>query len=138
MSFNNLTIVGNVGADAEVKFTKDGQAIVSFNVAVNKITGKGDNRKSVVTWFQVTVWGEYGEALADYLRKGTLVTVTGEVSASAWIDQTGQARAGLQIKAADHIALLSSGRKSEDAGNGASEPASAGGHGYTDPKDIPF
>ena len=83
MSFQQLIMTSNVGNDADIKFSEKSQAIVSFNVAVNKTTGKGGKRKRTTIWFGVTVWGEYGEALVKYITKGTLISVTGKVSDSA-------------------------------------------------------
>ena len=137
MSYQTITIVGNVGNDAEMKYDKSGQAIVSFTVAVNKTTGKGEQRKQSTTWFSVTVWGERGENLQPYIVKGGLVLITGEVSANAWVDsKTGQVRAGLQIKAANDIRLLGSNRKDEQSQSVSNEPI------YTDQdivgEEIPF
>ena len=55
MAFQNLTIVGNVGRNSEFKFTAQGIAVLKFSVAVNKTTGKGDDKRQTTTWFTMTV-----------------------------------------------------------------------------------
>ena len=68
-----ITIAGNVGKDAVVRRTGNGDAVAGFSVAVT-------DRKKDTTWFDVSVWGKRGETLAQYIRKGSKVTVIGELS----------------------------------------------------------
>lgn len=94
MGNQTLHISGNVGSDAELKYTKEGVAVASFNVAVSK------GRESKTTWFRVTVWKELAEVCAQYVRKGMGIACSGSVSASAWIDKQGNIpRASLELTA---------------------------------------
>jgi len=70
---NNWNFTGNLGRDAEQKFIPSGDSVVSFSVAVK--SGYGD--KATTTWAKCTMWGERGEAVAQYLTKGQLVGVSG-------------------------------------------------------------
>ena len=128
MTYSLTTIVGNVGNDAELRYLRDGVAVCNFSVAVSKVTGKGDTRKEATTWFKVTIWRERGKLAASMVKKGTRILVTGEVSASAFIDKkTNEARASLEITA-NEFRLLSSKAENEQH-----EPISD-----DDAADIPF
>lgn len=71
----NVTIAGRLGKDAEIRQT-NGNSVCSFSVAAD--VGFGDNKQS--HWFNCSMWGKRGEAIAPYLTKGTQVTVIGEFS----------------------------------------------------------
>src|SRR5579863_5884628 len=101
MSYQQLIVVGYIGADAEIRYLPDGTAVTNFSVAVNKHfrNAKGDKAQKT-TWFNVALWGERGETLVSYLKKGTMVLVTGEVSADTYADkQTGAPLASLKLTA---------------------------------------
>lgn len=96
---NQIIVVGNVG-NAEFSYTKTGKAVLKFSVAVNKHwKGADGERKEETTWFKVTVWEKYAEALSAIIRKGSLVMVQGEVSVSAYLDKAGEAKASLEVRA---------------------------------------
>ncbi len=100
MTYQMITIVGNVGRDAELRYLKDGTAVTDFSVAVSKYTGRGEDRKEKTTWFKVTIWRERAETAAQLIRKGTKILVTGEVDVDAYMDKTSnQPRASLTITA---------------------------------------
>ena len=128
MSYQNLTIVGNVGRDADLKYTPQGIAVLKFSVAVNKVTGKGEDKRQTTTWFNITLWRERAESLAPYVTSGMQVLVTGEVAVSPYTDKNGKPAASLELTA-NEVKLLSSKQESErhEADRSAEEPA-----------DIPF
>lgn len=70
-----LTAVGRVGKDAEVRTTASGQTVTSFSLAVN--TGWGE--RETTRWLDCSMWGNRGEKIADYIRKGMMLTVVGEM-----------------------------------------------------------
>ena len=72
----SLTITGGLGRDAELKTTQSGDEILSFSVGSTQ--GYGDKKST--NWFRCTVWGKRGRSIAQYLTKGTKVTVQGELS----------------------------------------------------------
>lgn len=80
MSLNKITLSGNLGADAELRYTKSGNPVVSFSLAVNERTPNGDG-----TWGEYTNWpdcvmfGKRAEALAPWLRKGTKISLIGHI-----------------------------------------------------------
>ena len=135
MTFQQVIIVGNVGKDAELRYTPQGVAVCDFSVAVNKVTGKGENRKEKTTWFKVTVWRERAETASQYIKKGMKIMVIGEVEARGYTDKNGQAVASLDLTANDFKFLDSrdsQGSYSGGAANGSMEYAAE------EPGDIPF
>lgn len=71
----SFTVTGALGRDAELKQTRDGQDILSFNVASTQ--GYGDEKRT--NWWRCTLWGKRGTKIAQYLLKGVKVTVQGEL-----------------------------------------------------------
>ncbi len=99
--YQQIIIVGNVGRDPELKYTQAGIPVADFSVAVNKRTGRGEERRDETTWFRVTCWRQLAELVNSYVKKGRQVMVIGEVKANAYTDNSGQARASLDITARD-------------------------------------
>ena len=80
MSVNVMVFAGNVGSDMEVRVTPKGKAIGTFNVAVN--SGWGDNKKT--SWVTCKMFNERADKLAPYVKKGMLLTVSGELAVDEW------------------------------------------------------
>ena len=80
MSVNVMTFAGNVGGDMETRVTQNGKTIGQFNVAVN--SGWGENKKTA--WVTCKMFNERADKLAQYIKKGMLVTVSGELSVDEW------------------------------------------------------
>lgn len=72
---NHITLVGRTGRAAQTRYTQAGQPDTSFPLAVD--SGFGDRRQTL--WFDCTLWGERGERIAQYIRKGARLTVMGEL-----------------------------------------------------------
>lgn len=96
----SVTIAGRVGRDAETRPTNSG-SVTSFTVAVDQRNG----RDKTTNWWRVSLWGQRGEKLAQYIRKGDNITVTGEFSLGEY-----EGKAQLNVNAND-VALQ--GGKSE-------------------------
>lgn len=76
---NNISIVGRIGKVSELRYTQGGKAVLNFSVATdNGKDGGGEKRKP--TWFEIALWEKQAENLAEYLQKGGLVGVTGNVA----------------------------------------------------------
>jgi single-strand DNA-binding protein len=97
MSYQSITIVGNVGREPELRYTPAGIAVTDFSVGVNKVTGKGDDRKESTTWFKCTAWRDQAETVARHVHKGQLILVVGEVSGQAWTNKEGNPQVTLII-----------------------------------------
>ncbi len=143
MSYSKTIIVGNLGADAEMRYTPSGAAVSNFRVAVNERWNDREGQpQEKTTWFRVALWGKQAEAINQYLVKGKEVLVEGSVEASAYTAQDGTAKAGLELRARD-VRLLG-GR--EGGGNGGTyepePPRRTSGVKVNlnddDPGDLPF
>jgi single-strand DNA-binding protein len=99
---NNITIVGNLTKDPELRFLNDGTAKAGFGIAVNrrwpnKQTGEWNEE---TTFFDVVCWREMAEQVADAISKGTRVIVTGRLEQRSWQDEaTGQTRTKMEVVA---------------------------------------
>ncbi|MDZ7824664.1 MAG: single-stranded DNA-binding protein [Ahrensia sp.] len=128
-----ITIAGNIGKDAEIRKTQNGDAVTSWSVAVED--RKGQEKQTI--WFDCSLWGNRGEALAQYLTKGSKVSVSGEFSA-----REHEGRTYLTVSV-DRVTLL--GSKLEDGRGdlgGYSTPSprreSPAARPGIDDDDIPF
>ncbi|MCS7038176.1 MAG: single-stranded DNA-binding protein [Anaerolineae bacterium] len=100
--YQRTEVIGHLGRDPEMRYTPNGQAVTTFSVATTRRwTGQDGQPQEKTTWFRVTAWGKLGELCNQYLSKGRLVLVEGEVDASAWMGQDGQPRATLELRARD-------------------------------------
>ena len=124
-----IVISGNIGKDAEVRSTTNGDKVTSWTVAVEDRTGK---EKGTI-WFDCTLWGKRGESLAPYLTKGGKVSVSGELSTREHNGKT-----YLTIRA-DQVTLLGSkqGNDTESHHGGRSGPP-AHRSDDVDDSEIPF
>ena len=98
MSFNKITMVGNVGRDPELQKIANGRTVCHFNVAVNEMNR---GQKQAPTWFRITVWGDRAIACARSLKKGSAVYVAGRLKPRQWEDKSGEKHVSLEVKASD-------------------------------------
>lgn len=101
---NILTFTGNIGNDAETRYTADGKAITSWSVALKSGFGKSEK----TNWVRCSMFGERGSKIATYLTKGTQVAVSGEVSLNEYTNKQGENKASLECNVSN-VTLL--GRK---------------------------
>lgn len=102
MSFNKITIVGNLGRDPELRYTPQGTAVCSFTMATNeKRKDKSGMPQDFTTWFRVTVWGKQAETVSKYLSKGRSVYVEGRLHIEEWQDRDGKQRYTLEVNSTD-------------------------------------
>jgi len=80
MSINTMTVTGNVGANAELRYTQQGTAIGDFNLPVKQ--GYGEHQKT--SWIKCILWGKVAEGYAPNIKKGDLVVVSGEFYVEEW------------------------------------------------------
>jgi single-strand DNA-binding protein len=153
-SVNKVILVGNLGRDAELKFTPSGFPISSFSLATtDRRKDKDNNWQEKTEWHRIKLLGKQAESLQDYLKKGKQIYVEGRLETRSWDDKDGQKKYMTEILA-DRIQLLG-GRGDGSSGGGRSsgggsrggddmdhyEEAGPGGGGapsdLTD-DDIPF
>ena len=91
-----MDITGRLTGDAQVRTLSDDRTVVNFSVAVNdSYKAKNGERVTQTEFFDCSYW--IGTGIAQYLTKGSIVELSGRVSARAWVDSEGQAKAGLNF-----------------------------------------
>jgi single-strand DNA-binding protein len=119
-----ITLVGNVGSDAELRMTPNGTAVADFSVAVNQKRGANES----TDWFRVSCWGKQAEIAQQYVRKGGQVFVIGRFQPRTYTAKDGSSRVSYDVTA-DDFQLLG-GRQASGAAPAASSDF--------DPDSIPF
>ncbi|MDR1955304.1 MAG: single-stranded DNA-binding protein [Treponema sp.] len=115
---NHVVLIGRLTRDAELKYTANGQAVCKFSIAVNRRRKNGDQWVDEANFFDIVVWGRQGESLNQYLVKGKMVGIDGELRQDRW-EQDGQNRSKVEI-VANNLQLL---------GGAAGAPGSGGPSG---------
>ena len=158
MSLNKVMLIGNLGADPELRYTPNQMAVCSLRIATNEKRKGADGQWTDHTeWHSVTVWGKQAENCNQYLQKGKQVYVEGRLQTRKWQDQEGKDRYKTDI-IANSVQFLSAGRggdgmsvektfSSDDAqgnsfmANRAASPSTSADAGDAisfDDDDIPF
>lgn len=146
--YQQITLVGNLGRDPEMRYTPSGVAVTNFSVATSRSwTGQDGQRQEKTVWFRVAAWRGLAETCNQYLTKGQRVLVVGEVEEpSTWTDQEGNTRASLEVTART-VRFLNTRAESEALAGGWSQaggqgaPSGDGSNGDALPggeEDIPF
>jgi len=119
---NKIQIIGNLGNDPEMRFTPQGTAVTSFNVAVNrKWTGSDGNQGEETIWFRVSAWNRLAEICNQYLTKGMQVYIEGRLKPPrVYTDRNGNHRCDPEISA--NTMLMLSGRGGDGGGYQDDEP----------------
>ena len=107
---NHAVLIGRLVMDAELKFTASGTALCQFSIAVNRRRKSGDKWEDEANFFDIVVWGKSGEYLSQYLTKGKLVGIDGELNQKRW-QQDGQSRSKVEV-VAHTVQLLGGGHQS--------------------------
>ena len=108
-SVNKVILVGNLGRDAELRYTPGGAAVATLNMATTEVwTDKGGQRQEKTEWHRVVFWGKVAESLTEYLTKGKQVYIEGRLETRQWNDKDGNKRYTTEIKG-DKIVLLGGG-----------------------------
>jgi len=113
---NKVILIGRLTRDAELSYTQNGYALLKFSIAVNRNRKQGDQWVEEASFFDVTVFGRQGEAIANYMTKGKQVGVEGQLRQDRWESQDGTRRSKVAIDA-NSIQLLG-GRSVGDGGEG--------------------
>ena len=105
-----MILIGNVGADPEMRYTASGKSVTSFTVASSEKYTKANGEKVEETvWFKVTSWDKLAETTNEYVYKGMLLYVEGHIKLDEWEGQDGKSRAKMTITAT-RVVFLSSKR----------------------------
>src|ERR1700690_3435638 len=117
MSYEKLTIVGNLGQDPELRHLEDGTAVTNLSVAVNK---KRNGQKST-TWFRVSLFRVGAENVCRFLKKGSKVLVEGSnLRVNVYMTKDGKPASSLEFTA-DRVVFLDSPEESTTNGEDAND-----------------
>ncbi|GAB4518395.1 MAG: single-stranded DNA-binding protein [Amphiplicatus sp.] len=147
-SVNKVILIGNLGADPEVRQMQDGRPVVNLRVATSeswrdKNTGE---RRERTEWHRVVIFSEGLARIAEqYLRKGSKVYIEGQLQTRKWTDQNGQERYTTEVVLQGFNSALTmlDGRRDGGGGdfggeNSSSGGRSGGGQSFELDDDIPF
>ena len=110
MAINSVTLVRRAGRDPEVRYFESGTVVANLTMAVNR-----RNRNDEPDWFNLEIWGKQAQVAADYVKKGSLIGITGSFKMDSWKDRnTGEDR-NKPVVRVDRLELLGSKRDSENS-----------------------
>ena len=104
-----MTLVGRVGGDPDVKYFESGTVKCNLTLAVNRRSKNNDQPD----WFNLEIWGKTAQIAADYVRKGSLIGVTGSLKFERWQDRNSGANRSKPVIKVDNLDLLGSKRDNE-------------------------
>ena len=126
MSFNKITIIGNLGRDPELRYTPQGDAVCDFSVAVSdRKRDKAGEWQEVTTWFKITFWRKQAENASKYLTKGRQVYVEGRLQIEEWTDRDGKNRYTLVVQGNELQFIGERGEFSENSSTGDNSPSNS-------------
>ena len=129
MAINSVTLVGRAGRDPEVRYFESGTVVANLTMAVNR-----RNRDDEPDWFNLEIWGKQAQVAADYIKKGSLIGITGSFKLDQWKDKnTGEDKTKPVVRV-DRLELLGSKKDSynDDNAGGNQQP------GRSNNDEIPF
>lgn len=139
---NKCMIIGNLGADPEMRYTANGDAVTTFRVATSRTyTTTSGERRDETEWFRVVTWRRLAEICSQYLSKGRQVYVEGRLQTRSWDGQDGQKHYMTEL-VAEEVKFLG-GRDGGAGGGGGGRyapglPVGADAEGDIEPDDLPF
>jgi single-strand DNA-binding protein len=136
-SVNKVILVGNLGADPELRYTSSGTPVASFSLATReRWTNKSGEKEEKTEWHKIVAWARLGEICGEYLHKGKQVYIEGRLQTRSWEDRDGNKRYTTEIVAQTMQMLGPAGKEgrleSKDEAFPVEEPISV------PEDDIPF
>lgn len=128
---NRVMLLGNLGADPELRYTQGGQAVLNVRLATTEsYLDKDKVRRERTDWHNVVIWGKRGEGLAKVLSKGSTIFIEGSIRTSSYDDKEGQKRYKTEIVANNIILAGGRGGRQQDEAGGGFGGGGGGGGGY--------
>ncbi len=138
---NKAIIVGNLGADPEIRYTQSGSQVATFNVATTeRWKDKEGQQQESTEWHRIVAWQRLAEICGEYLHKGSRVYIEGKIQTRKWQDQNGNDRYTTEIIAREMKMLDRRESGSDSYGGGGSQqnyPEPSPGYGGVG-EDVPF
>ena len=137
---NKVMVIGNLGADPEMRYTADGKALTSFRVAASRnYNGPDGERREETEWFSVVTWQKLAEQCSQFLQKGRRVYVEGRLRTRSWDTPEGQRRYKTEVVAEKVLFLDRAGAAPFGEEHGSAEPHDSGEPlPEVEAEDIPF
>jgi single-strand DNA-binding protein len=133
-SVNKVILVGNLGRDAELRYTPGGAAVAKFSLATTeKWNDKSGSAQERTEWHNIDLWGKQAETLSEYLRKGKQVYIEGRLQTDEYTDKEGIKRKSTRVRC-DRVVLLGSGG---GGGGRGMDRGDRGGDHASSPNDSP-
>lgn len=127
-SVNKVILIGNLGADPELRQTSGGSAVCELRLATNEQwKDQNGDRKERTEWHRIVVWGRQAESVARFMKKGRSVYVEGRLQTREWTDKENVKRYTTEIIATNVVFLQSGGG---GGGGGMDGPPPAGDDDY--------
>lgn len=131
-SLNKVQLIGNLGADPEIRATKDGKSFASFSIATSDTWNDAQGQKQEKTeWHRVVVFGRMAEVIQQYVRKGARIFIEGKLQTRKWTDKQGAERYTTEIVAGNPGSqmIMLDGPRTQSPYSGGGSPYSSGGGG---------
>lgn len=124
--FSKAIVAGNVTRDPEMRATPSGAQACNFTIAVNRVfRGADGNQQEQTSFIDCVAWGKSGETIAQYVKKGSALIVSGRIEQRSWEDKTsGQRRSRVEI-IVDDFSFVGGGDGGSSRSSGASAPRAA-------------
>lgn len=137
-SVNKVILIGNLGRDPELRFTKDGRPVANFTLATNeRWRDKEGNNQERTEWHRIVVWDKSAENCAEYLAKGRSAYVEGRLHTREWEDKDGNKRQTTEI-VAQNVTFLGARGGGGGRPSDADAPPPPGSGDKDEPDIIPF
>lgn len=123
---NKVILIGNLGADPEIRYTQNETTVANFNIATTETWVQDGEKKEKTEWHRIVAFGNLAEIIKDYLEKGSKVYIEGRLQTRSWEDSDGNKKYTTEIVARE-LKMLDNRRER------SSEPEPS-----LDPDDVPF
>ncbi len=150
---NEVSLLGNITKDPDLRYTPSGAGVVSFSLATNRRYKKGEEWVDEPSFHNIVVWNN-AESLAQRIKKGTRILIQGRIQTRSWDGQDGKKQYKTEV-VAEKVILIArfegdnseggssytpKAKSSSSKSDADSEilPESTGGEDDIDPSDLPF
>ena len=124
-----MTLVGRAGRDPDVRYFESGTVVANLTMAVNR-----RSRDDEPDWFNLEIWGKQAQVAADFVKKGSLIGITGSFKVDTWNDRNSGEKRQKPVVRVDRLELLGSRRDAESNNSGNNNFANNG----PSEDEIPF
>lgn len=128
---NKVILIGNLGADPEVRFTPGGQAVANFRIATSETWNDKNGQKQERTeWHRIVVWGKLAELCGEYLKKGRQCFVEGRLQTREWTDKENKKNYTTEV-VANSVVFLGGRDAGAGEGTGSRRGSGSGAGSYS-------